>query len=389
MRAFRHLCVAAAVTALGVAMAPVAMAQTQADKEPAPWIKMASTGGCTFYLYDYDDPQGTWQKQWQWTWTGACVNGLASGRGDLTAAITSGSDRYTSGYRGTLVGGHLNGRIEEIQNGKMLADYYWQTFEMGCGDAAQYVYCVPYAGTTANTAPAQKPAAAPTPPPKPAAQATRVSGDASAIRAALGVENEDRVFAMLAELVQTGQIDLAREAQRQLTARFPNSQLLPMAVQLINALSQPAPAAGNSVVTPRNAGVAATGGVLTIANIRQMLESELGFTTTNIAGAGEDPVYELSAQRDGMTIPVSFSVSPNAQYVWARVRLLSTAVPQQVAAAAMTRAVDIQPTMFWTHSNGMWLGMAKENRGVTASDLRAMIDIVLGDTVSTRDIWGG
>lgn len=353
---------------------------------------MKTTNGCTFYLYDYDDPAGTWQKKWPWTWTGACTGGVASGTGDLEAAMTSDDGhKYRSGYRGTMVGGRMNGRVEEISDGKMLADYYWQTFEMGCGSAAQFVYCKPYTGkveapktvavTTGNLTAKQL-----------------IASDPAAVRADLNVSTEDRIIAVLTELATTGKVDLVQQANVILARRFPNSSFLPTVMEMLDALnngetwkpkqvaaSEPAPTPARAA-PPANASSAL--GAVTAEQVKTMLERDLGYAVNNIAGAGEAPLYEFNVLRDGRTIPVSFSVSANTKYVWAQVRLLSTAVPQPVSVAAMTRAVDIQPTMFWTRSNGLWLGLAKDNRGLTAADLRDMIDAVFQNTMATEDIWG-
>lgn len=353
---------------------------------------MKTTNGCTFYLYDYDDPAGTWQKKWPWTWSGACPGGVASGQGDLEAAMSSDSGhKYRSGYRGMLVGGRMNGRVEEITDGKMPADYYHQTFEMGCGSAEQFVYCKPYTGKVEAVKAA---------PPVTTGNLTAkqlAASDPAVVRADLNVSTEDRIFAVLTELATTGEVNLLMQANVILARRFPNSPFLPIAMQMVSALnngdswppqkaaaSTPAPA---QAAPTANAGTSAAGAV-TAEQVKTMLERDLGYAVKNIAGAGEAPLYEFSAQRDGRTIPVSFSVSANTKYVWAQVRLLSTAVPQPVSVAAMARAVEIQPSMFWTRSNGLWLGLARDNRGVTAADLRSMIDDVLQNTLATQDIWG-
>lgn len=357
---------------------------------------MKTTNGCTFYMYDYDDPAGTWQKQWKWTWTGGCTGGVATGQGDLEAAMAYESgEKYTSGYRGTMVGGRLNGRVEEITNGKMPAAYFWQTFEMGCGSAANFVYCKPYTGK------AEPVKAAPPVTTGGLTAKQLIASDPAVVRADLNVSTEDRIIAVLTELATTGEIDLLQQANVILARRFPNSAFLTTAMDMLSTLNngdtwsppqktaaaqtpvKAAPATSASASAP--AGVP---GALTIEQIKGMLERDLGYKLNNIAEAGSAPLYEFDAERDGMKIPVSVSVSQSQKYIWAQVRLLTTAVPQPVAVAAMGRAIDIQPAMFWTRSNGLWLGMAKDNRNVTAKDLRDMIDMVLQNTVATKDVWG-
>lgn len=338
------------------------------DEAPAPWIRMATTSGCTFFLYDYDDPTGAWYKEAGWTWTGGCANGVASGSGDLTTQRSdSGGGSYSTGYRGTMVGGYMNGRIEEIHNGRMLADYYWQTFEMGCGDAAHFVYCKP-ATLTQASAPAPAPSA-----PQAATSSSRLGTDTAAILAALGGASEDRVFAMLAELIETGQIDLAREAELQLTRRYPNSPLISVARQLLATLktgpSAPANASGTKITHDR---------------LRQIAEATYG-TATNISPDGT-PAYEFRVARDGTSLPVVIELSGNMQYLWVSVRLTNGPVSPEVASRALQRVKDLQPTMMWEFK-GLRLGRALANEGLTDADIRHAIDQVVTDTLATTDLW--
>lgn len=353
---------------LSVFGAPV---MAQGDETPAPWITMKTTSGCTFFLYDYDDPAGSWYKEAGWTWTGGCANGVASGSGDLTTQrIDSGGGSYSTGYRGAMVGGYMNGRIEEIQNGRMLADYYWQSFDMGCGDAAHFVYCQP-ATLTQASAPAPAPTATTA-----ASSSSRLGSDTAAILAALGVESEDRVFAMLAELIETGQIDLAREAELQLTRRYPNSPLISVARQLLAAMKT-----GPSVTAP------ASGARITHDRLRQIAEATYG-TATNISPdtAPAYPAYEVMVERGGTRLPVVVELSGNMEYLWVSVRLTDKPVSQEVASRALQRVKDIQPTMMWEFK-GLRIGRALANEGLTEDEVRQAIDRVTADALATSDLW--
>lgn len=345
-----------------------APAIAQGDEAPAPWIRMATTSGCIFFLYDYDDPSGSWYKEAGWTWTGGCANGVASGSGDLTTMrIDSGGRSYSTGYRGAMVGGYMNGRIEDIQDGKMLADYYWSNYEMGCGSAAHFVYCQP-----ATLTPASAPAPAPSPT-KAAGSSSRLGSDTAAILAALGVESEDRVFAMLAELIETGQIDLAREAELQLIRRYPNSSLISVARQLLAALKT-----GPSVSGP------ASGTRMTHDLLRQVAQATYG-SATNVS-PDATPAYEVMVERDGTRLPVVVELSGSMEYLWVSVRLTDKPVSQEVAAQALQRVKDIQPTMMWEFK-GLRLGRALVNEGLTAEDVRQAVDQVTADTLATADLW--
>lgn len=356
---------------LSVLVAPVI---AQGDEAPAPWIRMTTTSGCTFFLYDYDDPAGASYKETGWTWTGSCVNGLASGSGDLTTALNnSDGQSYSTGYRGMMVGGYLNGRMEEITNGKMLADYYWTEFDMGCGRKAYHVYCRPATATQAPSAPAPHINTA-SQTPSQTASPSRLGTDAAAIKTALAAASEDRVFAMLAELIETGQIDLAREAELQLTRRYPNSPLITVARQLLDALKP-----GPSVPA------ATSGARVTHDFLRQVAEANYG-KATNISSDGV-PAYEVMVVRDGNRLPVVVELSSNMEYLWVSVRLTDSPVSPEVASRALQRVKDLQPTMMWEF-NGLRLGRAIANQGLTAEGVRQAIDQVTADTLATIDLWG-
>ncbi|MGE6699377.1 hypothetical protein ACQKH5_16935 [Hyphomonas sp. NPDC076900] len=356
---------------LSVFSAPVI---AQGDKTPAPWITMTTTSGCGFYLYNYDDPTGAEVKETPWTWTGGCTNGLASGFGDLTTALTSSDGTtYTSGYRGTLVNGHRHGRFEEITNGKMLADYYWTEFNMGCGQRAIYVYCQPATVTQAPPTPVPHTNTA-SQTPNQTASSARLGTDTAAILAALGGASEDRVFAMLAELIETGQIDLAREAERQLARRYPNSPLISVARQLLDALKT-----GSSV------SAAASSTRVTHDFLRQAAEATYG-NATNISSDGV-PAYEVMVDRDGTRLPVVVELSGNMEYLWVSVRLTDRPVSPEVALLALQRVKDLQPTMMWEFK-GLRLGRAITNEGLTAEEVRQAIDQVTADALATIDLWG-
>ena len=356
---------------------------------------MKSTSGCTFFFYDYDDPSGSWQKQHKWTWTGACSGGVATGSGDLTAVMSYDTgETYTSGYRGTMVGGRLNGRVEEITNGKMPAAYYWQTFEMGCGTAEQFVYCLPYTG------------AAPPPPKQPAFNAatapsvkTLVAAADAVIRADLNAASEDRILAVLTELVQTGKIDVARQANVILARRFPNSPLLASAMTLFDAWERgdfdaPEAAAAAPAATPK-ASVPSTPAATTspnvsaatlgIEDIRRLVEAEFG-PIKDISGASTK-IYEVTLNRGGYNVPLSIELSGSGKFVWVSANVRDSGWPADKAALALRRITQIQPTMIWDSGTKIRFGTAIENRALTQSVLKEAIERVANDVANNADVW--
>lgn len=386
---------AAAGVAGAMICAPVAAAQI--TYEPAPWIRVTTTSGCTFFAYDYDDPGGAWYHSAKWTWTGACTNGVATGAGELTSPQTSNDGgTYTTGDRGTMVNGFFNGRVEELYNGKMLSQYHWQKFEMGCGTAERFVACEPYAGSKppapqAATPPASVPPNAPTP-------QVLAKSDWEVIRKDLNLSPEDRIFAVLSELATTGKIDLVQQANIILARRYPNSPLLPVALTILQTLNRgedwppkdqpktasaptPAPAATAtaSMVTPST-------GALGVEDIRRMAEAEFG-AAKDVTGASAVKLYEITLVRGGFNIPIQFEVSASGNFVWLSATVGPGNVAPDKAAIALKRIAKIQPTMIWDTGSKLRFGFAMENRGVTQAVIKAHMERLANDIADNSDVW--
>jgi hypothetical protein len=102
------------------------------------------------------------------------------------------------------------------------------------------------------------PVARPAPPPAPAAASTRIAASDPAFQSNLKNFGADQLLALTSELLQTGEIDLAKLARNALLARFPDSPLVPVVVQLITeaaksgATPAPAPAPSTTPVSTAN-----------------------------------------------------------------------------------------------------------------------------------------
>lgn len=387
-----------AVCAVGaVAGAQAAWAQ---NKPPAPWIKMTTTSGCVFFWYDYDDQTGSWMKESPWTWSGSCVNGVTSGAGVLSSPregtmssmqngqLVQKSYTYTRGLRGTMVEGYFNGRVDQLTDGQMMADYMHSTYTMGCGQSASHARCVPHVAAASSSQRAAPAATVPLPTSLPAgspASATRVSTDPAIVRSDIMSSSEDRVFAILGELVQTGRIDLAREARNALASRYPNSPLLPLAMQLVDSLvtgSQGQAAPGGSPPPPS----LAAPGQLGIEDIRRMAEAEFG-AAQDISGSSGSKVYQINLVSGGLNVPIALEVSASGKFVWLSAIVGSGNIAPDRAALALKRISKIGPTIIWDDAVKLRFGLPVENRALTQTIVKDAMERLANDIANNRDIW--
>lgn len=101
--------------------------------------------------------------------------------------------------------------------------------------------------------------------------------------------------------------------------------------------------------------------------------------------------YEFKVTRDELDIYVAAEISPSKNYVWLTVFL--GPAPKESEPAAKFREMlkansRIQPTQFYiTASDKLMLGFAMENRTLTAQVFKRTIDKLVGDVVSTEDLW--
>ncbi len=376
--------------------APAASAQM--TFETAPWIRLTTSGGCTFFVYDYDDPGGTWYKERSWKWTGGCTNGVASGTGDLTATAgyENSKETYETGFRGAMVNGFLNGRIEELHNGKMLSQYHWQGFEMGCGTAASFVSCKPYTGSKPPTQQAAPPPA--TVPPNAPTPQVLAQADWEVIRKDLDISPDDRIFAVAKELATTGKLDLVRQANIILARRYPNSPLLPVVMDIIGALDRGDPwppkdqaqaastPAAAPAATATTASVTPANGPLDIEAVRRLAEVQFG-PAKDVTGTSTTKVYEITIVQGGFNVPISLEVSASGNFVWLTANVGPGNVTPERAALALKRIGKIQPTMIWDTGAKLRFGTTIENRGLTTAMIKAAMERVANDVANNTDIW--
>lgn len=98
--------------------------------------------------------------------------------------------------------------------------------------------------------------------------------------------------------------------------------------------------------------------------------------------------FEITIVTTGFNVPIGVEVSPSGRYIWCSASLGESKLTGDDALAALRRIGSIQPTTFWiTSKNYLMMGIAVDNRDVTAEDLKRIFDKLAADVGSTADIW--
>lgn len=218
------------------------------------------------------------------------------------------------------------------------------------------------------------------------AAASRLPADVAALRALFDTSGEDKVFSLIAELGQTGRIDLAREARDALAKRFPGSPLLPVAMQLVDSLmsgNTGSPATASAGVSPAAPALAA----LDIQGLRRLVEAEFGPARDTSSSGTEGISYEVVLKSGTFTIPVVFELSTDGSNIWFRSNV-GDAFSADKAALALKRVGQIQPTMIWETSYGKTrFGLHLKNRGVTQAEVKSTMEKLAKDVADSAYIW--
>lgn len=97
---------------------------------------------------------------------------------------------------------------------------------------------------------------------------------------------------------------------------------------------------------------------------------------------------EFTIVTTGFNVPIGVELSPSGRYIWCSASLGLAQLSGDDALAVLKRNSSIQPTTFWiTSKNYLMIGVAVDNREVTAEDLKRIFDKLAADVGSTADIW--
>lgn len=113
----------------------------------------------------------------------------------------------------------------------------------------------------------------------------------------------------------------------------------------------------------------------------------LGYETRDIGmGKGKEK-YEFKVEATGMTIPIAAELSPSKNYIWLTVKL-SLNSDKLDHNELLKRNTSIQPSFFYiVNGNTLMLGHPIDNRLVSPTILRRVIDKIIKDVVDTRSLW--
>lgn len=127
------------------------------------------------------------------------------------------------------------------------------------------------------------------------------------------------------------------------------------------------------------------------STLKQMIEG-LGYEVKTLNDTAGKEKYEFTLTKDDIDVPVAAEVSPSKNYIWLTVYLGDApkdTEPASKFAAFLKSNSRIQPTMFYiTQSNHLMMGITIENRSVTPALFRRVVDKIVGDVVSTFELWG-
>ena len=142
---------------------------------------------------------------------------------------------------------------------------------------------------------------------------------------------------------------------------------------------------------PALIGVQGDESALTGAELKTMV-TNLGFTAKDLEPDPEKLKIEFTVTKESLDIPVAAEVSASKRFIWLTAFLGDKTKMEgfeQKAVKLLDKNYSIQPTMFYTTSKGnLMIGICVENRSVTPAILKWRIDKLVGDVVSTEEVWG-
>lgn len=133
--------------------------------------------------------------------------------------------------------------------------------------------------------------------------------------------------------------------------------------------------------------LAAAADPLDYAGLKKMM-TDMGYTPNELP-SDSSPIFEVTVVTEGFNVPIAFEVSRSGRYVWARANLGKPEISGDKALALLKKNAELQPSIFWVTSNGtLLLGMPIDNRDITATHLRFVLDKIAADVGASASVWG-
>jgi hypothetical protein len=132
----------------------------------------------------------------------------------------------------------------------------------------------------------------------------------------------------------------------------------------------------------------AQAGQLDAAGLKGMIEG-LGYEPKVLVSDPGKEKWEITVKRTDFTVPVALEISPSRNFIWLTCFLGDAPAESSSKNAAMLkRNAQIQPTMFYVSDKGsLMLGVAAENRALSAAILKRHLDKLVDDVVATSSLW--
>ncbi len=128
------------------------------------------------------------------------------------------------------------------------------------------------------------------------------------------------------------------------------------------------------------------GDKLTAATLKNML-SGMGYELKTLNAEEGKEKYEIPLKSANLNIPVAAELSPSGNYIWFTVNLgmnSSTKKHEEL----LKENFNIQPTFFYITAKGnLMAAEAVDNRAVSASVFKRVLDKIVLDVDKTSKVW--
>lgn len=114
----------------------------------------------------------------------------------------------------------------------------------------------------------------------------------------------------------------------------------------------------------------------------------LGFETTDLVKDAGKEKYQFTLKTQALNIPVGAEISPSKNYIWFTVSLGPHPTEPSKHLDLLKQNGKMQPCQFYvTTSGNLMMAVAIDNRGVTASHMKRVVEKLKDDVDASSSIW--
>lgn len=127
---------------------------------------------------------------------------------------------------------------------------------------------------------------------------------------------------------------------------------------------------------------------LNAKQLKDMLTG-MGYTVKDLNTQAGSEKFEVALSSGGFNVPVGYEISPSGNFVWLTANLGKPKDSTSTMNAELLKQNGkIQPCQFYISTKGiLMIGLAIENRGLTAAIMRRHTDKFIGDISKTSAYW--